>query len=77
MCWHVLTRFPKARGKHPAPGFRERANGALSIVGNRGYSWSSTVSSTGGMYLDFNVAWLDPSYANGRVYGFQLRCLSE
>ncbi|WP_294599280.1 hypothetical protein [uncultured Rikenella sp.] len=61
----------------PAPGFRRRDTGALGHVGSYGYSWSSTVSSINGMHLDFGVTWLDPSHANTRAYGFQLRCLSE
>ncbi|WP_294599465.1 hypothetical protein [uncultured Rikenella sp.] len=60
----------------PAPGFRERANGGLSSVGNNGFSWAATASSVYGTYLGFSVTDLN-SYANGRVYGFQLRCLSE
>ncbi|WP_299457482.1 hypothetical protein [uncultured Rikenella sp.] len=66
---------------YPAPGFRDAGNygrlGSLLSVGSNGYSWSSTVSGTNGMYLNFNVAWLYPSNANGHAYGFQLRCLSE
>ncbi|WP_300829057.1 hypothetical protein [uncultured Rikenella sp.] len=46
-------------------------------VGNHGFSWSSTVSGTNGMYLNFFVTWLGPSSAYYRAYGFQLRCLSD
>ncbi len=60
-----------------APGFRERANGALNGVGGNGYSWASTVSGTGGMNLSFGVTWIGPSYSSSRAYGFPLRCLSE
>ncbi|WP_294596542.1 hypothetical protein [uncultured Rikenella sp.] len=60
-----------------APGFHRRDTGALGNVGHSGCNWSSTVSSTYGMGLSFDVTWLDPSYANSRAYGFQLRCLSE
>ncbi|WP_300726604.1 hypothetical protein [uncultured Rikenella sp.] len=46
-------------------------------VGGNGYSYSSSVSGTNGMNLNFGVAWLHPSSADGRAYGYQLRCLSE
>ncbi|WP_294592767.1 hypothetical protein [uncultured Rikenella sp.] len=66
---------------YPAPGFRDAGNngrlGALTDVGNYGYSWASTVGGTNGMHLGFSVAWLNPSTAYYRAYGFQLRCLSE
>ncbi|WP_300851239.1 hypothetical protein [uncultured Rikenella sp.] len=61
----------------PAPGFRERAQGSLSSVGYLGYSWSSSISDLNGQNLNFGITWLDPSRADYRVYGFQLRCLSE
>ncbi|WP_294598171.1 hypothetical protein [uncultured Rikenella sp.] len=47
------------------------------VVGNGGYSWSSTVSGTDGMYLHFLVTWLYPSSTACRANGLQLRCLSE
>ncbi|WP_300829260.1 hypothetical protein [uncultured Rikenella sp.] len=66
---------------YPAPGFRDGGIygrlGALTHVGYGGYSWASTVSSTDGMHLYFHVTWLYPGFANGRGYGFQLRCLSH
>ncbi|WP_300829330.1 hypothetical protein [uncultured Rikenella sp.] len=46
-------------------------------VGNHGFSWSSTVSGTNGMYLNFFVTWLGPSSAYYRGHGLPLRCLSE
>ncbi|WP_297832457.1 hypothetical protein [uncultured Rikenella sp.] len=62
---------------YPAPGYRHRDTGALWNVGSLGYSWASTVSGANGMTLNFYVAWLYPSNAGNRAYGFQLRCLSE
>ncbi|WP_294593967.1 hypothetical protein [uncultured Rikenella sp.] len=65
-------------GATPAPGFRGSTSGALSIVvGSCGHSWASTISSTNGTYLNFDVTHLSPSGADGRAYGFLLRCLSE
>ncbi len=46
-------------------------------VGGNGYSWASTIRSTNGTYLNFDVTHLSPSAADGRAYGFLLRCLSE
>ncbi|WP_294600442.1 hypothetical protein [uncultured Rikenella sp.] len=67
--------------ENPAPGYRDFGRtgwkGIARDIGYNGYSWSSAVSDTGGMNLDFHVAWLNPSYASGRANGFQLRCLSE
>ena len=66
---------------YPAPGFRDAGNnglfGALGNVGNHGYSWSSSVSTTLGMGLGFSSAWLNPSRTNNRAHGFQVRCLQE
>ncbi len=58
-----------------APGYRHRDTGVLTSVGNNGYSWSSTVSGTNGVNLNFNTSWLNPSNTNNRAYGFQVRCL--
>ncbi len=44
-------------------------------VGNNGYSWSSSVSGVNGVDLNFNAANLNPSNADRRAYGFQVRCL--
>ncbi len=46
-------------------------------VGYDGYSWSSAVSGSHGVYLGFNVTLLYLGYANSRGFGIQLRCLSE
>ena len=73
---HRAAKRAVARYDENAPGDRNRDTGALNNVGNNGYSWASTVSGTNGMNLNFNVTWLNPSNANNRAYGFQLRCLS-
>ncbi|WP_300730416.1 hypothetical protein [uncultured Rikenella sp.] len=62
---------------YPAPGYRLASSGVPVSVGNNGYSWSSTVSSIRGMYLALECGMLDPVHASHRVYGLQLRCLSE
>ena len=60
-----------------APGYRHRDTGALTNVGNNGYSWSSSVSSTNGRNLKFNSPWLNPSNTNNRAFGLQVRCLQH
>ncbi|WP_297625535.1 hypothetical protein [uncultured Rikenella sp.] len=49
----------------------------MASVGGTGYSWSSAVSGTNGVFLDFRPQYLSSSYVNSRGHGFQLRCLSE
>ena len=63
--------------EEPAPGLRGANSGMLAAIGRESYGWASTVSSLYGMKLGFSVTWLDPSLADGRAYGFLLRCLSE
>ncbi|WP_294601230.1 hypothetical protein [uncultured Rikenella sp.] len=46
-------------------------------VGNYGYSWSSAVSGSNGVFLHFSTQGLNPSHVSHRGYGLQLRCLSE
>ncbi|WP_300400093.1 hypothetical protein [uncultured Rikenella sp.] len=46
-------------------------------MGHHGASWSSSTTGYWGFYLWFHLGLLNPSGANARVYGFQLRCLSE
>ncbi|WP_298064898.1 DUF4906 domain-containing protein, partial [uncultured Rikenella sp.] len=47
------------RAWYPAPGFRDSGNngqdGGLMHVGNSGYSWSSAVSGSNGVYLNFGA----------------------
>ncbi|WP_300681838.1 hypothetical protein [uncultured Rikenella sp.] len=46
-------------------------------VGYGGFSWSSAVSGTIGVFLDFYTQNFYPSGVDGRGHGLQLRCLSE
>ncbi|WP_294601076.1 hypothetical protein [uncultured Rikenella sp.] len=62
---------------NPAPGYRGASEGALWYIGSSGYSWSSSVNGTNGVYLNSYTAGLNSSETNNRGYGFQLRCLSE
>ncbi|WP_297832665.1 hypothetical protein [uncultured Rikenella sp.] len=70
-----MSAFPLSA--FPAPGYRYYRTGVPGDIGNYGYNSASAVSSTYGTYLGFYVAWLNPSGADHRGYGFQLRCLSE
>ena len=69
------------RAERRAPGFRDAGIygrlGALTYVGNYGYSWSSELSGTDGIFLHFGTQNLGPSSVDGRGHGLQLRCLSE
>ncbi len=70
------------RAWYPAPGYRDAGSrtggeGDLWYVGYNGYSWSSSVSGSNGVYLYFNATGLNPSNASHRAYGFQVRCLQE
>ncbi|WP_299458097.1 hypothetical protein [uncultured Rikenella sp.] len=62
---------------YPAPGRRNESSGILAGVGHSGYSWSSTVSGTLGVFLYFSTQNLYPSNVGSRGHGHQLRCLSE
>ncbi|WP_297624640.1 hypothetical protein [uncultured Rikenella sp.] len=46
-------------------------------VGGNGYSWAAASRGANSLFLDFSVLNLNPTSAYYRVYGFQLRCLSE
>ncbi len=65
----------------PAPGYRDYGRtpneGIACGVGNYGYSWSSAVSGTYSVWLDFNTTHVNPSHKHGRAHGFQVRCLQE
>ena len=73
--FEYLTR----RLKYKLGGYRSLADAVQCAAGYGGYSWSSTVV-TGGYNahcLSFTKRGLNPTYANYRAYGFQVRCLME
>ncbi len=61
----------------PAPGNRTHSLGALYNVGHHGFGWSATTEGGDGLDLNFDSEYLGGGDAHHRVYGFQLRCLSE
>lgn len=44
---------------------------------HHGFSWSSSVSGTYGLYLSFYASHLSPSDTAYRAYGLQVRCLQD
>ena len=58
-------------------GYCHHASGALRLVGNTGYSWSSTVAANGYYAHDlyFDTQGLLPTNTSYRAHGFQVRCL--
>ncbi|WP_297627374.1 hypothetical protein [uncultured Rikenella sp.] len=46
-------------------------------IGNRGYSWSATITTHYSHLLYFYMSLASPSNSHSRAYGLQLRCLSE
>ncbi|MDE5944710.1 MAG: hypothetical protein K2G93_03895 [Rikenella sp.] len=62
----------------PAGGFMDKGSGTLYSVGDRGYSWTSSVTTgTYAYHLGFSDGGLYPNGSSSRAYGFQLRCLQE
>lgn len=62
----------------PASGYRNYSDGSMNTVGGNGFYWSaSPLSSYDGYCLYFNSSSVDPSYGNGRAYGFSVRCVQE
>ncbi len=72
---------PIGSAARTAPGYRDAGHdgrlGGMMSVGHRGYSWSSAISGTNGVFLHFGATELYPSSTTHRAHGLQLRCLSE
>jgi uncharacterized protein (TIGR02145 family) len=62
--------------KLPMAGYRKESDGLLDIVGDQGFYWSSSVSSTDSRGLNFYFSaaniWTGP-----RAYGIAVRCLKD
>jgi uncharacterized protein (TIGR02145 family) len=63
----------------PAAGYRIGSSSALSSAGTFGHYWSSTPNNDTSSYdLRFgDGTTVNPSYNNGREYGFSVRCVAE
>ncbi|MCM1251074.1 MAG: hypothetical protein NC209_08050 [Alistipes sp.] len=62
-----------------ASGLRDRTSGALGNVGTNGYSWSSSPlsGSASAGFLLFESGNVNPLHADGRSYGFPVRCVQH
>ena len=77
-----LTVPGKESGKNlllPAAGNRNSSTGASYCQGAYGYYWSSSVpaASASASYVGFSSAGKLSTSANGRAYGFSVRCVQE
>ena len=62
----------------PASGSRHNTTGALSVVGSRGYYWSSSAVSAGNISVSILRFYSDEMtllYSNARAYAFPVRCV--
>ncbi|MDO4526544.1 MAG: FISUMP domain-containing protein, partial [Candidatus Saccharibacteria bacterium] len=61
----------------PLPGFF--GNSSVSLQGNSGYFWSSSMYGDGNSMYDLyvNSSGVDPKDYNGRIVGFSVRCVLE
>lgn len=59
----------------PATGYRSSSTGDFTFVGQRGYYWSSTTSSTGAKYLYVGSTIANPSAGAPRGQGAAIRCV--
>lgn len=59
----------------PGTGYRSNTTGNFTFVGQRGYFWSSTPSSTGGKYLYVGTVSANGSAGAPRGQGAAIRCM--
>ncbi len=63
--------------KLPAAGYRNRASGAMNLVGSYGSYWSSSVTGTYAYYLYVHGSGVNPANTNYRAFGFSVRCVKD
>lgn len=61
----------------PEAGLRFNTNGSLSYVGSNGFYWSSVVSGTSAMFLEFHSNYALIRNAGNRASGFSVRCIKD
>ena len=62
--------------KFTVAGDRDDNTASLNYVGNHGFYWSSTVSSTNSIPVIFSVSYQSMA-PHARAYGFSVRCLKD
>ncbi len=65
------------RAHYPAPGFWHFGTSVLSWIGNAGWHWASTTSNTYAFRMCPDYYRIQPSSADARAGGYQVRCLRE
>jgi hypothetical protein len=63
--------------KLPVGGNRSFSDGAFTFVGQRGYFWSSDVSSSGGKFLYVGTTIVNASSGASRGQGSSVRCIKD
>ena len=61
----------------PAAGWLTNASGAAEHGGANGFVWSSAVSGTNALNLQFNSTGVNPANNNNRANGCSVRCVQE
>ncbi len=62
--------------KLPSAGYRHRDDGSLGGQGSTGIVWSSSVTGSYSLSLDFESGGAN-TYEDGRAYGLSVRCLKD
>ena len=58
-------------------GNRNNSDASLNNLGSNGNYWSSSVSGTNALNLNFNASSVNPANANNRANGFTVRCVKD
>jgi len=58
-------------------GYRNNSDASLVNLGSTGTYWSSSVSGTNALYLNFDASSVSPAYSQYRAYGFSVRCVKD
>ena len=61
----------------PAAGRLSNDSGAITNGGEYGFVWSSAVSTTNALNLNFNATSVNPANSNNRANGCSVRCVQE
>ena len=61
----------------PVAGNRDNSSASLNNLGVNGNYWSSSVSGTNALNLNFNASSVNPANANNRANGLSVRCIKD